>query len=159
MKDILFFKADWPQQLTRTLAQSEQAAEPITVARLRASMDEPNPKGLTEHVQNLLILVFAEQGHYAFRLHGGEYDPNLRDFPDNLILIKQDLADPAIWKTALDNAGAVFGVNVNGLLTTDHLAFKWHLKWRRKVTAKPGAKSPPPGWRGASLEAPPESKK
>ena len=73
----------------------------ITVARLRAAMDEPNPKGLVEYVQNLLIWVFAEHGHYAFNLHGGEYSPSLKDFPDGLVLIKQDLAEAAVWKKSL----------------------------------------------------------
>jgi hypothetical protein len=114
------FKPDWPQLLTRTLAQSKQSGEPITVARLRAAMDEPNPKGLTGYVQNLLIWVFAEHGHYAFSFHGGEYDPNMKDFPDNLVLIKQELSEASVWKKALDNAGAVFGVSVNSLLTANH---------------------------------------
>lgn len=114
------FKPDWPNTLTRTLAQSEEAGEPITVARLRAAIDQPNPKGLSEHVQNLLIWVFAEHGHYSFSHHGGDYEPNLKDFPDNLELIKQDLAEPAIWKQALNNAGAIFGIVVKDLLTANN---------------------------------------
>ena len=114
------FKPDWPQQLTRTLAQSEDADQPVTVARLRAAMDEPSPKGLTEPVQNLLIWVFAEYGHYSFSLHKSDYNPTFKDFPDNLVLTKQDLSEPAVWKKARDNAGALFGLTASDLLTANN---------------------------------------
>ena len=114
------FKDDWPKQLTRELARDEQAGDPVTVARLRAAMDKPNPRGLTEPVQNLLIMVFAEQGQYAFTLHGGDYSPTLKDMPDNLVLIKQDLSEPEVWRKGLDNAAAVFGISANSLRTANH---------------------------------------
>ncbi|MBR9910596.1 MAG: cell division protein ZapE [Gammaproteobacteria bacterium] len=114
------FKDDWPKQLARELAKDEFAGDPVTVKRLRAAIDQPLPKGLPESVQNLLIMVFAEHGQYAFTLHGGDYQITLKDMPDNLVLIKQDLAEPAVWKAAVDNAAALFGVTVSALRTANH---------------------------------------
>jgi hypothetical protein len=77
-------------------------------------MDLPQPKGLPTAVQNLLILIFAEHGQYAFTFRGGPYeDVTLKDIRDDLVLIKQDLAEPALWKQALDHAGALFGLTIN----------------------------------------------
>jgi len=114
------FKEDWPKQMTRELAKDEQAGEAITVRRLRAAIDRPTPKGLHEMVQNLLILVFAEQGQYSFSLHSNEYDPTLKDLPDNLVLTKQDLAEPAVWQQGVKNACAIFGVADNRMRTANH---------------------------------------
>lgn len=114
------FKDDWPKQLTRELAKDEYAGDPVTVTRLRAAIDQPLPRGLPEEVQNLLIMVFAEHGQYAFTLHSGDYDVTLKDMPDNLVLTKQDLAEPAIWKEGVEKAAAVFGVTVSNLRTANH---------------------------------------
>lgn len=114
------FKDDWPMQLTRALAKDEQADDPVTVKRLRAAIDQPNPKGLPDIIQNLLIMVFAEHGQYAFSLHGGDVEVVLKDIRDDLVLVKQDLAEPAVWEAGVKNAGAVFGVTVNALRTATH---------------------------------------
>ncbi|WP_444941913.1 hypothetical protein ACJJI3_06510 [Microbulbifer sp. ZKSA004] len=114
------FKDDWPMQLTRALAKDEQAGDPVTVKRLRSAIDTPDAVGLPEIVQNLLIKVFAEHGQYAFTLYGGEEEVALKDIRDDLVLVKQDLAEPDVWKKGVDNAGAVFGVTVNSLRTANH---------------------------------------
>ncbi|WP_213455829.1 phage resistance protein [Thiocapsa sp.] len=112
------FKEDWPQHLGRELAK---AGGEVTVGALRAAMDRPQPKGLPTAVQNLLILIFAEHGQYAFTFHGGPYeDFTLKDIRDDLVLIKQDLAEPALWKPALDHAGALFGLTINPLRTANN---------------------------------------
>jgi len=114
------FKEDWPQKLNRELAKDEQRGEPVTVARLRAAMDQPEAMGLPESIQNLLIMVFAEHGQYAYSLHGGDYTVTLKDMPENLILVKQDLAEPEVWLKGIENAGAVFGLTPNKLRTANH---------------------------------------
>jgi hypothetical protein len=114
------FKDDWPKQMSRELAKDEFAGEPVSVKRLRAAIDQPTPKGLPEIVQNLLIMVFAEQGQYAFMMHGKDYEPTLKDMPDNLVLIKQDLAEPNIWQKGVENASAIFGLTPNKLRTANH---------------------------------------
>ena len=114
------FKEDWPQKLSRELAKDEQRGEPVTVARLRVAMDQPEAMGLPESIQNLLIMVFSEHGQYAYTLHGGDYNVTLKDMPENLILVKQDLAEPGVWLKGIENAGAVFGLTVNKLRTANH---------------------------------------
>lgn len=114
------FKDSWPKHMARELAKDEYSGEPVSVKRLRATCDQPIPKGLSEVVQNLLIMVFAEHGQYSFSLHGQDYDPSIRDLPDNLVLTKQDLADADTWQKGLDNAVAIFGVQPNRLRTANH---------------------------------------
>lgn len=114
------FKPDWPQSLSRELAKSQQGNEPITVKRLRDAIDQPSAKGLPEQVQNLLIQVFAEFGQYAYSFHGGNYSVTLKDMPDNLELIKQDLAKPEQWKLGVEHAGEVLGVTVSPVLTANN---------------------------------------
>ena len=116
------FKPDWPQHLTRELAQMPtQQGGDVTVRGLREAMDRPRPKGLPVAVQNLLIMVFAEHGQYAFNLHGGPYDNvTLKDIRDDLVLIKQALAEPDRWKKALEQAAALFGITVNALRTANN---------------------------------------
>lgn len=114
------FRDDWPRQLARELAHSGQGGD-ITVAGLRAAMDQPRPRGLSNEVQNLLIMVFIEQGQYGCTLRGGPYDDvSLKSIRDDLVLIKQALADPSHWKAAIDHAGALFGVAVNPLRTANN---------------------------------------
>ena len=112
------FKPDWPQHLTRELARE---GEEITVARLREAMDRPRARGLPVEVQNLLILVFAEHGQYAFGLHGGPApEPGLKEIRDELVLVKQALPESGEWKQALEVAGRLFGVSVSPLLTASN---------------------------------------
>lgn len=112
------FKEDWPQQLSRELARM---GGEVTVRALREAMDQPRPRGLPTAVQNLLILVFAEHGQYAFTFHGGPFDDvTLKDIRDDLVLIKQELVEPELWKRALDHAGAVFGLTTNPLRTASN---------------------------------------
>ncbi len=114
------FKPDWPNQLTRELAKQQQTGEAITVKRIREAIDQPSPKGLPEIVQNLLIQIFAEFGQYAYSFHGGSYDVTLKDMPDNLELIKQDLAEPEQWQKGSHNAAEIFGITVSPLRTANN---------------------------------------
>ena len=57
----------------------------------------------------------------AFTFHGGPYaDVTLKEIRDDLVLIKQALAEPDQWKKALDHAGALFGLAVNPLRTANN---------------------------------------
>ncbi len=112
------FKPDWPQHLAREMAKR---GGDVSVAALREAMNQPRPRGLPFAVQNLLIMVFAEHGQYAFNLHGGPYnDISLKNIRDELVLIKQELAEPSHWKASIDNAAALFGVTVNPLRTANN---------------------------------------
>jgi hypothetical protein len=116
------FKPDWPQHLSREVAKHvADSGGDVTVERLRRAMDQPRPRGLPPVVQNLLIMVFAEQGQYAFTLHGGPFEQvTLKDIRDDLVLVKQALADPARWQQALAHAAALFGLTLNPLRTANN---------------------------------------
>jgi hypothetical protein len=114
------FKEDWPNTLRRNLASDGRGDAPLSVARVRAAIDMPTAKGMPDLVQNLLIMVFAEHGQYAFLQHGQEYEASLKDMPDHLLLIKQERAEPAIWKQSLDKAAAIFGLTTNPLRTANN---------------------------------------
>jgi len=112
------FKPDWPQHLSRELAKLGGV---VTVRALREAMDQPRPRGLPVAVQNLLIMVFAEHGQYAYSLYGRDYDAvTLKSMPDDLVLVKQELAEPARWQAALKHAGALFGLTPSPLLTANN---------------------------------------
>ena len=111
------FKKDWCQHLTRELACDGENGPP-TVQRLRAAMDRPKPKGLSKELQNLLVMLFAEEGQYDYSLHGTSCaNVAIKDIADELVLIKQTMVEPAVWKAALDNAGVLLGITVNPLHT------------------------------------------
>ncbi|TMU14881.1 phage resistance protein [Halomonas sp. ATBC28] len=112
------FKDTWPNLLRTNLAKMGQGITSLSVVQLRAAIDYLEPRGLPTEVQNLLILVFMEHGHYACQLHSREYEPGLKDLPDSLVLSKLELAEPPVWKDAIDNAGAILGVTLRSQLRT-----------------------------------------
>jgi hypothetical protein len=112
------FQDTWPNRLRTSLAKMGQGTTSVTVGQLRHAIDYPEPRGLTSEVQNLLILLFMEHGHYACQLHGQEYEPSLKDLPENLVLSKQELAEPDVWARALEKAGAILGVTLRSQLRT-----------------------------------------
>ena len=94
----------------------------ITVAKLRAAMDEPNPMGLPSQAQNLVMLVYADQANRSFFLHGGPYQPKLEDLPDELELREQALPSQADWDEAIQRAGRIFGITVSPLRNASNLS-------------------------------------
>lgn len=106
---------DWFRHFQRELAKGGGT---VTVGHLRDITDRPKPKGLPDSVRNLLILVFAEQGQYAFTLHGGLFEPTLKDMADDLVLARQELADPEDWRKALRHAAELFGEVLSNPLRT-----------------------------------------
>jgi len=94
----------------------------VTVAKLRAAIDEPSPMGLPLHAQNLIILVYADQANRSFFLHGGPYQPKLEDLPDELELREQALPSQEDWDEALERAGKIFGLSVSPLRNASNLS-------------------------------------
>jgi hypothetical protein len=101
---------------------SRQVQGQITVAKLRAAIDEPNPMGLPLHAQNLIILVYADQANRSFFLHGGPYQPKLEDMPDELELREQALPSQEDWDEAINRAGKIFGISVSPLRNASNLS-------------------------------------
>jgi len=94
----------------------------LTVAKLRAWMDEPRPMGLPREVQNLVILLFADQTSRSFFLHGGAVTPGLDQLPDEAELREQALPSDEDWRLAAARAGAIFGVPGSPLRNATNVA-------------------------------------
>ncbi len=115
----------------RTHFLQKQAAEgglenagagPLTVAKLRQWLDEPNPMGLPVEVQNLIIHTFAALTNRSFFLNNGPYPPSLENTPDELELREQSLPEDAAWNIAVRRAGLFFGLTVAESLNAGNVA-------------------------------------
>lgn len=109
----------WAQHFNRKRAQ---AGGSVTVQKLRAWIDEPKPRGLPEEVQNLVILVWAEQQQLAFVLRGGPVTPSLDDMRDELELKAQKLPSHEVWQAAVRRAHEIFGIPASALLNASNVA-------------------------------------
>jgi hypothetical protein len=109
----------WRMHFERKAAQD---GGPITAGKLRAWTDDPRPMGLPQLVQNLLILLFAEQTNRTFFLHGGPVQPTLESIPLELELREQALPDPADWEVAVARAAALLGIAASPLRSAANVA-------------------------------------
>jgi hypothetical protein len=92
------------------LREAGKSGGPITLAKLRVWTDEPRPAGLTKEVQNLVILVFADQTNRTFFLHGGPFPGTLDNLPDELELREQRLPSAADWEEAGQRVATILGL-------------------------------------------------
>ena len=88
----------------------EKLAKPLTVAKLRAAIDEPRRMGLPVAAENLVILLYADQANLAFRRYGGPWTATLANLPDDVELREEELPAAAAWDEAVQRAGTVFGL-------------------------------------------------
>ena len=91
----------WKNHFNKMLHQSGQ--QNPQVGEMRRWTDSPEDRGLPKEIQNLLILVYADQTNRSFRHthHGGNYTPTLDDLPNELELIEQTLPDSTDWQEAI----------------------------------------------------------
>jgi hypothetical protein len=104
------------------LRKEAEHGGPMTLAKLRAWMDEPSPMGLPRQVQNLVIMVFAAQTNRSFFLHGNAVMPALESLSDELELREQRLPSQAEWEVAIRRGGKIFGVTTSPLLNATNVA-------------------------------------
>ena len=88
----------------------------LSVERLRQWIDEPKPMGLPLEAQNLVLMLFAEEGNYTFLEHNTPEEPSLSKIRNTWILKAQCLPSEADWKTAVDRAAKLFGMAASPLL-------------------------------------------
>jgi hypothetical protein len=105
----LLLDPQWRQHFDRQRAGLALEA-PVTVGMLRGWTDEPQRRGLTREVQNLVILVYADQANLSFLLNGVIVRPTLDDLRDELVLREEQLPPESDWVVAVDRAGSVFGL-------------------------------------------------
>ena len=101
----------------------EKLAKPLTVAKLRAAIDEPARMGLPAIAENLVILSYADQANLAFRLHGGPWTATLAvDLPDDVELREEELPAQGDWDAAIERAGKLFGIAVSPLRNASNVS-------------------------------------
>jgi hypothetical protein len=110
----------WKSHFNRLLAASGQPSP--TARDLRRWMDEPEKRGLPREIQNLLVLVYADQTNRSFVRYGANHAPTLEDLPDELELQEQALPDLKDWETAVSRVADVLGHAVSKLLNAGNLA-------------------------------------
>ena len=109
----------WKNHFNRMLSQSDQTHP--TAADLKRWMNEPEDRGLPKEIQNLLVMVYADQTNRSFVFRGGNYVPALDDMPGDLELVEQQLPDVKEWETAVLRVSEVFGHAVSRLLNAGNL--------------------------------------
>ncbi len=105
----------WKKHFDKQLASSGHGTP--TVRDLREWIDRPQPRGLPEEVENLLIVTYALQANRSFFRHGMPHELSLDRLPGELELRAQPLPSAEEWETAKQRAAALFGVVINGPLT------------------------------------------
>ena len=100
--EVAFVLADrWPTFLTKAL---QQANGPLTVGAARALLADTDLAGAPLAVQNLVLLVAAEQLGRRFSEHGGAAVPTVARLEDHLTIVEQTLPEPAVWDAAVQRA-------------------------------------------------------
>jgi hypothetical protein len=112
----------WKNHFNRMLAQSGQ--QNPQVGEMRRWTDMPDERGFPKEIQNVLILVYADQTNRSFRhvRNGGNYAPTLDDLPNELELQEQTLPDVREWNDAVDRVAEVLGHAISKLLNASNLA-------------------------------------
>lgn len=116
----LVLDSSWKNHFNRMLAQSSLPNP--TAADLRRWMDQPEERGLQKEVQNLLILIYADQTNRSFVLYGSNYTPSLDDIPNEVELQEQSLPDLKDWNEAVTRVAEIMGHVVSKLLNASNLA-------------------------------------
>ena len=109
----------WKNHFNRLHSASDQPHP--TVADLRQYIDQPEERGLPREIQNLLILVYADQTNRSFVRYGSNYTPGLDDLPNELELQEQTLPDVKDWEEAVTRVADILGHAISRLLNASNL--------------------------------------
>lgn len=109
----------WKNQFNRLHSASDQPHP--AVADLRQYTDQPEERGLPREIQNLLILVYADQNNYSFVRYGSNYSPGLDDLPNELELQQETLPDVKDWEEAVTRVAEILGHAISRLLNASNL--------------------------------------
>ncbi len=101
---------EWKQQLERQRAQA--GLDAVTVRQVRAWLDEPQPKGLSRPVQDLVVMTYAIQTNRSFVQMGTTVQPEIGSLHPDTELQEQALPAEDAWTSARNLAEAALGVAV-----------------------------------------------
>lgn len=82
-----------------------------SVGELRKAFDQPEPRGWTKEMQDLVLRLFADRTNRTFRLHQAPVPigPG-QDLRDELVVAEQPMPDPHQWSLGVAAAAALFGI-------------------------------------------------
>jgi len=118
--------------------QARDTGQPVTVAKLRAWLNEPQNMGLPNLAQDLIIRAWAEQTNRGFytRTTGGLTgiaSPALGELQDEMELREVSLPTADEWRSAVDRVKAVFGLDDTSPLVNANNVSALCVKVRAKV--------------------------
>ena len=93
-----------------------EAGGTATVGQLRHWINLPRAMGLPKAVENLVILLYAEQTNRTFYLHGAPTEASSTTLQDQLELRTWVGPPEAEWKAAVQRAASIFGAKQTSLL-------------------------------------------
>ena len=104
----------WRNHFARLLARD--AGPPVTVQLVRRWLDEPQPMGLPKLASDLVIRAWAEQTNRGFFARIGPTPsaipaPAVGELQDDMELREVSLPTQTEWKSAVERAKAIFGVD------------------------------------------------
>ncbi len=108
----------WKTLFNKALSASEK--ENPDVADMRSWIG--NDRGLPREIENLLIMVYAEQTNRAFVRFGSNFIPKLDDMPSQLELRQEVLPSEEEWREAGKRIHELFGHVPSRLLNATNLA-------------------------------------
>jgi hypothetical protein len=108
-EDVIVVRRTWQQHFDQCHGRE---GGPLTVRRLRAWLDEPEPRGLPAELQHLLILSYAAMTNRRFTLHGGPATATVDAIDDRCELVEEPLPSQDHWERARQCAAKVFGLDL-----------------------------------------------
>ena len=108
----------WRTLFNKALSASEKENPDVADMKTWIGTD----RGLPREIENLLILVYAEQTNRAFFRFGGNYFPKLDDMPAELELRQEVLPTEEEWQSCKRTLAEVFGYDLSRLLNASNLA-------------------------------------
>lgn len=122
MHEAAFVLGDtWKHRLTRAAAAAANAGNAVTVRRLREAIDEER-MGLPKEVQDLVILVFAEQTNRSFFRYNDAQKAELGSLEEDFELREQKLPSDETWNAARDRVNRLFGDAPTGYVSASSLS-------------------------------------
>jgi hypothetical protein len=137
-EDAIVVKPTWRQHFDR---YSGQAGGSLTVAKLRAWLDEPERRGLLPELQNLVILAYAAMTNRRFVLHGGPADATIDAIDDRCELVEEPLPSSGDWEEARTRAAQIFGLDLPPLRNATTVGDAAEGIRREVVALRPGVQS------------------
>jgi hypothetical protein len=130
----------WDKAFTQAIGRDRQnGSKTQTVGLLRAAIDDPDARGLTTQLENLIILVWAQTTNHTFQLHGGPAGPSVDHLEDAWEIVPQALPSQADWDTACDRLASVFGINLSTLHLSGFAVERAGIDLAQRVVAHQGA--------------------